>query len=261
MAITLDSISKGKANRPPRIILLGVEKIGKSTFAAGADSPIFLPVKGEEGIDDLDVAKFPSLRSYSEVLEAIGSLFNESHDYGTVIIDSASTLEPLVWDETCKRENATSIEKVNGGFGKGYTEALSYWREITDGLDALRTDKAMGSILIGHVATKSIEDPTAGTYTTFEWDINKKAAAMLYRWADVILFANTETIVRTEDAGFNKKSKRGVGQGDRFLFTQKRPAHPGGGRGVYGQIPYKLPLSWAALYEAVAAVDQPAVAA
>jgi len=42
--------------------------------------------------------------------------------------------------------------------------------------------------------------------------------------------------------------------GNRYLFTRKTPAHPGGGRGVYGQLPYELPLQWSAYSEAVAAV-------
>ena len=59
MAYDLSQISSGVCVRAPRIILLGVEKIGKSTFAAGANRPVFLPIKGEEGIDELDVDKVP----------------------------------------------------------------------------------------------------------------------------------------------------------------------------------------------------------
>ncbi len=263
MAITLESISKGKVHRAPRIVLLGVEKIGKSTFAAQASSPIFLPIKGEEGVDGLDVAKFPTARAYSDVIEAIGVLYNDAHPYETVIIDSASTLEPLVHAETCRRNgNVESIEKVGGGFGKGYTEALAYWREIMDGLDALREEKNITSIIIGHVMKKDEEDPIAGMYRTFEFDIHKKAASALFKWADSILFANTKTIVRQEDAGFNKKIKRGISGDDRCLFTQKRAAHPGGGRNVYGQLPYELPLDWNAFQSAIsAAMQQEKVAA
>jgi len=40
------------------------------------------------------------------------------------------------------------------------------------------------------------------------------------------------------------------------LFTQKRPGHPGGGRGVYGRLPYKLPLSWEAFTNAASEAAQ-----
>jgi len=70
----------------------------------------------------------------------------------------------------------------------------------------------------------------------------------------VILFANTKAQVRKEEVGFKKEKKRAIDTtgGRRFLFTQKRPAHPGGGRGVFGQLPYELPLDWKHFENAIA---------
>lgn len=252
MAFDLQSISKGKALRAPRILLLGVEKIGKSTFASQSDDAIFIPVKGEEGADELDVAKFPTAQKSADVLEALTTLYTQDHDYKTVVIDSASTLEPLIWDSVCKRSGVESIEKVDGGFGKGYVEALREWRQITDGLDALRNEKNMASILIGHVTVKAFNDPTADSYDTFLFDIHKRASEAIQRWVDVILFCNRRVAVRKEETGFNKTKARATGGGDPFLYTQKRPAHPGGGRGVYGRLPYELPLNWHSFADAVA---------
>jgi len=257
MAFNLASVSCGTRLRAPRIVLLGVEKIGKSTFAAGFDSPIFIPVRGEEGIDDLAVPQFPASCTYGDVLQCFTSLYSEQHSHQTVVIDSASALEPLVWADTClKNDNAKSIEKVGGGYGKGYTEALSSWRTITEALDALRSERNMASIIIGHVKVKRFDDPAGDSYDQYQFDVHDKAANLLYRWADVILFANTKVVVRKEDVGFNKKHARGIDatDGARFLYTQKRPAHPGGGRGAYGRLPYELPLDYAAFTAAVAAV-------
>lgn len=259
MALSLASISKGRAIKSPRVILLGVEKVGKSTLAGDSDNPIFIPIKGETGIDDLDVPKFPVAQSYEDVLESFRVLYQEPHDYKTAVIDSASTLEPLVWDMTCRGAGAESIERVNGGFGKGYVEALKYWREIMDGLDALRDERGMGCILIGHVTTKVFNDPLSDPYDTYLFDVQAKAQSALYRWADAIWFCNRKTVVKTTEAGFNKKANRGTGTDTRILFTQKRPGHPGGGRGVYGRLPYELPLDWGSLRQAIAKLDGQAV--
>ena len=259
MAFDLNSISNAMRQRAPRIILLGVEKIGKSTFAAGSDRPIFLPIKGEEGIDSIDVPQFPTCNVFDDVLQCVYTLYREEHNYGTVVIDSVSALEALIWTETCcKNGNAKSIEKVGGGYAKGYIEALSEWREITEALDMLRRDKNMASILIGHVKVKRFDDPTGPSYDQYQFDLHDKAANLLYRWADVILFCNTKVIVKTQDVGFNKETSRGIDitGGQRFLYTQKRPAHPGGGRGVYGQLLYELPLSWAAFQSAISTALQ-----
>lgn len=255
MAFDLNSITAGTCLRAPRIVLLGVEKIGKSTFAGCADRPIFIPIRGEEGIDALDVPKFPAVNSMDDLRETLYALYSGQHDYGTVVIDSTSALEPLVWADTCARNgNAKSIEKVGGGYGKGYTEATYIWREIAEALDNLRSHRNMASILIGHVKVKRFDDPAGPSYDQYQFDIHDKAASFLYRWADVILFANTKVIVKKEDVGFGKEHARGVdiGEGARFLYTQKRPSHPGGGRGAYGRLPYELPLSWAAFMDAVA---------
>jgi hypothetical protein len=268
--ITLDSLSKGQQTRAPRMVILGVEKIGKTSFACGChfddtgalaatglNSPVVIPCRGEEGTDSLDVTTFPTAQTADEVLESIGALYDNEHDFRTVVVDSASALEPLVWQATCRAHNVKNIEEVGGGYGKGYIQALSQWSDILAGLDALRNEKNMASIFIGHVKVKRFDDPGGDSYDTYAFDINEKAANLIFRWADVILFANTKVQIRKEDLGFKKEKKRGIDTsgGQRFVFTQKRPAHPGGGRGVYGRLPYELPLDWKTFEETLATVQ------
>ena len=253
MGFDLNSIKKGVEHKAPRIVLLGVEKIGKSTFAAGADNPIVLPIKGEEGVDDLDVHKFNKPAStFDDVLKAVSTLITDEHNYKTFIIDSVSALEPLIWAKLCDENNCDSIEKVGGGYGKGYIEAANKWRDLMEGLDMLRA-KGIACILIGHVKVKRFDDPLGTSFDQYQFDLHEKVHLALQRWADSILFANTETIVKSEEVGFNKQKTIGKDlTGKRFLFTQKRPGHPGGGRGVYGRIPYKLDLNWSAFTNAIA---------
>jgi len=245
----LDEITTKPMIRPPRILLLGQEKVGKTTWAAGADNPILIPVRGEEGADEFAIPRLPVRMSYNDTLAALGDLYKEDHEFKTVVIDSASAFEPLVFDAVVEADpKAESIEKVGGGFGKGYTEALEYWRRITNGLDCLRNERSMASIIIGHVKVKRFDDPTGESFDKYFMDLNDRAANLLYRWADVILFAKTKVNVTEDEA---TKKKRGIGQDERVLLTQARPGHPGGGRGVYGRIPYELPLDYNAFTNAV----------
>ena len=246
--MNIADIKKGIQVRPPRIILAGVEKIGKSTFASGAPNPIVIPIVGEEGIDSLDVASTPVVTSYCELIDALTMLANQEHDFETVVIDSVSTLEPIIWEHLCTESGVSGIEKVGGGFGKGYVEAVEKWREIMGGLDYLRNERGMGCILIGHVVVKAFTDPVNESYDTYELDIHKKASSALMRWSDCILFANNKVAIKQDD---KSGKKRAIERADRVLFTQRRPAHPGGGRGVYGQLPYELDLSWGAFALAV----------
>lgn len=263
MAFDLKSISSGRVDLPPRIIILGTPKVGKSTFGCSAPNAIAIPIKGEEGVDDLECAKFPTAKTFEDVLAALGTLCEEEHQFKYVMLDSTSTLEPMIWDTVCREigdkngKACRNIELVGGGYGKGYTAALEYWRKITDTLDYLRTHKGVGCILTGHVKVKVFNDPLAEPYDQFQWDIQQAAASTMCKWADVILFARFQQYTRIlEDTGSkNTPDKvRASGSGERKLYTQERPAHPGGARGVFGRIPYELPLSWADWMAAVAAV-------
>lgn len=270
--ITLESISQSKHIRAPRIILLGVEKIGKTSFACGCrfdpagalletglNAPVVIPCKGEEGTDGLGVPTFPICDTANKIMQCISALYDGKHQYRTVVLDSSSAAEPLIHDAVCNENSVKSIEKVGGGYGKGYVEALRYWRDVMTGFDALRNEHNMTSIIIGHVRVRRFDDPNGDSYDTYAWDIHDKAASALYKWADIILFANTKVVIRKEDIGFSKTKSRGIDAtgGQRFLFTQKRPAHPGGGRHVYGRLPYELPLDWTTFENTIASAMQP----
>ena len=255
MAISLSSISRGKARRAPRIVLLGVQKIGKSTFAAKAPDAIFIPIRREEGVDEIDCAKFPVADSFAAVMECLQSLAEEDHNHKTIVIDSASTLEPLILKHMADEHKVAHYEDALGGYGKWKMESLKYWGELQSALDYLREAKGMASILIGHVRVKTFNDPMADPYDQYQFDLQDNAAAMFYRWADAILFCNRTLISRKVAIGkvdakgkAQSQATHAVGTDKRRLFTDARPAHPGGCR---FPMPYELPLEWAKFEEAM----------
>src|SRR5262245_22384966 len=98
--MSLDAVTKGKITTPQRIVLFGVEGIGKSTFGACAPAPIFLC--SERGTEHLDVTRLPEPLAWRDVLDACRVLANEPHAYRTLVIDTLDWLEPLCWAETCR---------------------------------------------------------------------------------------------------------------------------------------------------------------
>jgi hypothetical protein len=246
----MSKVHRGKAAKPPRILLYGVEGIGKSTFGSLAPKPIY--IQTEDGLDEIDCDKFPLAATYNDVVGALTELRAEQHDYETVVIDSLDWLERLVWDKLCAENGVNSIEKVDGGYSKGYTHALTYWREIIDQLNVLRNGRGMVVLLIAHSKVERFEDPESSPYDRYSPRLHKHAAALISEWCDAVLFATRRIRTQSEDAGFNRKRTiaHAIGKdgGERILRCVGGPTCVAKNR--YG-ITEELPLSWPAFIQAL----------
>lgn len=246
----LDKIHTGKRPAPPRLLIYGVEGVGKSSFAAGAPHPIFIPT--EDGLGEIDCAAFPLAKTLPEVETYLSALASEPHDYQTVVIDSLDWLEQLIWDDLCRLSNATSIEKVDGGYGKGYIAALRFWRQLIDLLETLHKQRQMAVILIAHAKVERFEDPESNAYDRYSPRLHKHANAIITEWADAVLFATRKFRTESEDVGFGRERTIAVGigkdGGERILRTVGGPACIAKNR---YNLPYELPLSWAEFFSAL----------
>jgi len=244
----LKRITRGKTSMPPRLSVHGGEGVGKSSTAAQAPAPIF--IQTEDGLGEIDCAKFPLARSLDDVLNALSELYTAQHAFQTVVIDSLDWLERLIFDRVCQDYGVKCIEKADGGYSRGYKHALVHWRAILEGLDALRNEKGMAVILIAHSKVERFEDPEAPAYDRYVPRIHHLAAAMICEWSDMVLFATRRIRTQTEDAGFNRVRTiaTGIGAdgGERILRTVGSPACIAKNR---YNLPAEIPLSWAALMD------------
>lgn len=257
MAVSLASVARGVRIKAPKVVMYGVGGIGKTTFGAGSRNPIFIFL--EEGQGFLDVPRFeivkgdPIVRSYPEVIECLTALWNEEHDYGTVVIDTLDVLEPLIWKYTAEKWNKQTIEEF--GYGKGYGYACEQARTMLQWLDRLRTDKGMAIVLLCHCETVKFESPESQSFDRYDLALHKRLTAEVDHWADCVLFANYREYVVRDDEGFNRERARGVGVGERVLYCERRPHFRAKNR--YG-LPPEIDLSWAAFESSIAApTEQP----
>lgn len=245
------NILKDKQKLPPRIVLYGIEGIGKSTFAANAPKPIFIPT--EDGLGEIHCDQYPLCGSVSEVYTALNEVLKEEHDYGTVVIDSLDWLERLIWDDLCREWNVKSIEKVDGGYARGYTHALGYWRPLLNLLDQIRERRRMVVIGLAHSKIEKVEDPECQAYTRNMPRMHKLSADLVVEWADAVLFATRKLVISTEDAGFNRKRAvahaLGTDGGKRVIRCIGGPACKAKNR--YG-MPDEMPLDWTEVQAAIA---------
>jgi hypothetical protein len=238
MAISLSSLRQRSEAKPPRLLVYGTAGIGKTSLGMAAPSPVFIQTEESE----VNCPTFGLLRTYGEVMEALGALYDEPHDYRTLVLDSVDWLEPLVWAETCRINNWATIEAA--GYGKGYLASLDTWRLVLDGLNALRDERGMTILLIAHCEIKRFDSPETEPYDRYQIKLHNRASALVQEHVDAVLFANYRVSTVKADLGFNKKAVRGVGGGDRLLYTNERPAFLAKNRFA---LPDSLPLEWATL--------------
>jgi hypothetical protein len=239
------NIIRGKSRQPPRIVVYGPEGIGKSTFGANAPSPIFLQT--EDGLGEIECDKFELARSYSTLLDQLGQLCSEEHDYKTVVLDTADWLEKLIWADVCMKEKKNNIEEIP--FAKGYKFALTQWKEILSGLDHLRSERGMAVIVLAHAKIERFQDPESEGFDRYTLRLHKDSDAYLREWSDAVLFATRKQRVEKVGKGFNERQiAKPIGQdgGERILRTVGSPACVAKNR--YG-LPGEIPLSWQSFVE------------
>jgi hypothetical protein len=250
----MQQIHRGRRHSPPRLLIYGTEGIGKTTTASQAPNPIFIPT--EDGLDQIDCASFPLATTFSGVKESLAALINDEHDFESVVIDSVDWLERLIWDDLCRQYGVTSIEKVDGGYARGYTHALTQWRSVLHDLNTLRNRRGMCVILLAHAKVEKFEDPEFSAYDRYSPRLHKHATALITEWADAVLFATRKIITKTQDGGFGRERTIAMGLGkdtsggggERVLRTVGSPACVAKNR---YDLPAELPLSWSALMQAL----------
>jgi hypothetical protein len=233
----LTNILTGAKPGPRRIAVYGTAGVGKSTFATCAPSPIV--IQTEDGLNEIDCHKFPVAQSFDEVMQSLGALYQDDNGYRTVVIDSLDWLERLIHAEVCRQRQIATLEDIP--FGKGYVFAIQHWRDVLDGLSALRDRRGMTVILIAHAKIERFENPETEAYDRYVPRLHKTASAIVSEWCDEVLFASYRVFTKATDEGFNQKRVQGLGTGERVLRTTERPSHLAKNR---LNLPDELPLAW-----------------
>lgn len=234
--MTLANVTRGRVLGPARILVYGVDGVGKTTFAAGAPKPIFLGA--EDGTTELDVARFPAPQSWADLLEAVRNLTIDAGGFETFVLDSIDWAEPHLLAEICRREGVTSREDIGGGYQKWIDAAVDEWRVLLSAIERLQTFQKLNVILLAHSFKKSVKNPIGEDYERFQLKLHEKHAALFREWVKGVYFAKHE-----EYADKDKKTKRvrGISTGARLLFTHWTAAYDAKDR---YNLPEQIALDW-----------------
>lgn len=237
-------ISKGKIAKAQKVVVYGPEGIGKSTFFSNFPEPLWSDV--EESTKDLDVRRFTEkAESFAALIEQAKFVRDNPDICKTYIIDTADWAERLAVKGVCDRAKKTGIEDF--GYGKGYVYVNEDFGKFLNILQEI-VDKGINVGVAAHAVMRKFEQPDEfGAYDRWELKLDKRNSSMLKEWADMVLFANYETFVVTDD---NKKAKAQGGK--RVMYTSHHPCWDAKNR---KGLPEKLPFEFAQIAHCIPNIE------
>ncbi len=206
-------ITGGVVSAPLKVVLYGVEGIGKSSFAARFPQPVFIDTEG--GTGRLDVQRLPAPDSWQMLLDEAAAAAAGQVPCQTLVLDTADWAEKLCMAGVCDRFKVKGIEDI--GYGKGYIYVKEDFARLLDALDKVAA-AGRHVVVVAHAAVARFEQPDAvGSYDRWVMKTSKQVAPLLREWCDMLLFANYKTVVEKSGTGPSAKNKASGGR--RVLYT------------------------------------------
>ncbi len=210
------------------LLVFGQNKLGKSTWASGAEGALFLAT--EPGLNSLDVYQVP-IPTWEELLEASAEIAEGKHQFKTIIIDTVDNAYKLCSEHINKKFKVSHESDLS--YGKGFALVTSEFQRVLTKLAFL----PYGLFLISHSQEKEIETRT-GKYIKTVPTLPDKARKIVLGMVDMILFCDLE--VSTDENG--KQVVR------RVMRTKPSLYYEAGDR--TGRLPETIDLNFKAFLEA-----------
>ena len=220
MAISLDSIKISKVGAY-RMLIYSLAGIGKTTLAAKINNNIFAAT--QQGFGSREQPHW-DVNTYQDMIDIIGVLYNDSHNFTTLTVDMVTEFETILHNKLLKDEGAATLEDVGGGWSKWLLQALPLWHTIFDGLEALRRDRGMNIILLGHAVDKKETPPNMEPYNKYTLSLlNKHIPTLIYGWVDCICFYHQEVLTKTVKGSNKKDPKMQAAKIKRVMHLAEQP--------------------------------------
>ena len=225
------NITSGPTATAQKVVLYGVEGIGKSTFAAQFPNPVFIDTEGSTS--NMNVQRLDNPNSWQMLLDEVNYV-KQSRICNTLIIDSAD------WAERICKEHLAVLGKwtdSNNDYGAKYVALEKEFGLLINKLSDL-VELGINVVLTAHAKLKKKEEPDQmGAFDRYQLKMEDKTGAIVKEWADMVLFANYEMTVLTDE---KTKSKKATG-GHRVMYATHYPGWDAKNRHA---LPDKLPFEF-----------------
>ena len=245
------NITSGKIPKAQKIVIFGVEGIGKSTFASQFPDPLFIDT--EDSTLHMDVKRFDKPTSWTMLLQQV-EYVKINRPCKTLVIDTIDWAEEICKKHLMAANGWSAIDAE--GYGKKFVSLAKEMGTLLDKLSEV-IDVGINVVVTAHAMLRKKEEPDEmGAYDRYELKLEKKTAPIVKEWSDNVLFANYKTTIITDS---KTESKKATG-GQRMMYTTHRPAWDAKNR---WQLPDELPFDYSqiaqAFEQATVGVNQPSV--
>ena len=220
----IPTITRGKINRPQRIVLYGTAGIGKSSLAALLPNPVFLDL--EDGTAELDVSRI-SAASYLDTRAALHTSALDS--FGTVNLDTMTALQDLSAKHvlnTIRDEKGSSCTSIGDyGWGMGYRHIYDAMALVLADLDQ-QIAAGRHVCIIVHCEAVQAPNPQGKDWLRWEPQLQAQRSANirnhLVQWADHVLFMGYSVEVEKDGKAKNQKVRLLYPSEDPTLLAKSR---------------------------------------
>jgi hypothetical protein len=233
-------VGTGTGTRGKKIIIYAGSGMGKSSLAAMAPKPIFIPL--DDGTADLldpftgeEIQQVEECYTFEDTRAALHQ-YDLFDNHESIIIDTATKLQDLSHEymfKTIKHEKGHTVNSIEAyGYGKGYSHLYDTMKFILQDADEL-IRRGKNVIIICQLSVRSVanaagEDYLCNTVRLYPGSKNLPPVSDLFiEWADHVLFIN-----HANKAVTNKKVTgdvtRAVFTADELHYKAKSRVLPGG---------------------------------
>lgn len=239
-----------------RVLLYGPEGVGKTSFGASAEDPVFFAA--DSGLVQLGPVPHVSPETWPELLATVRRFAREKHRFRSFVFDTLNWIQPMIVAYCCERDympqkrvtmNAGRPYIEGYGYGKGWEVVQQEWLSLQAELEHA-FKRGINIVLLAHADVQKEKNVEGADYGIIAPAINKLASNMFRQWVDLVGFAYYET--KVIDAGSERQRAKAVATGRRLFSTRTEGAHYAKSRFT---LPEEMPLSWHALRAAIGRND------
>ncbi len=226
------------------VVIAGPPKYGKTTFALGAPSPVFL-LTDRGGLKSAPRSiKRVVPDSWSALMTAARALRDKPHDHRTVVLDTVFKAEALLIKHLCERDSKTSLRTVGGGYGAGYEQMVSEINQLVDVFFTLN-ERGIHTIVISQIEHKTVKDASLDDYEKTALALAKQTSIVWIAAADVNMFVQPEMKERDRIEAKDKEDRVKVDFTGRAICHVRPASGIDAGNRLFLESP--MPYSWASL--------------